>query len=68
MTARRYTPGSPHAGYQHQQPYDWRYATQQQQQAYRQAYDPYRGAPEQPTMPLPAGTACGRRSVPAQAL
>ena len=29
-------------GYQ-QNPYDWRYATQQQQQAYRQPYDPYRG-------------------------
>ena len=47
-----------HTGYQ-QQPYDWRYATQQQQhaqqraaqqqQAYRQQqpYDPYRGAPQQ---------------------
>ncbi len=37
-------------GYQ-QQPYDWRYATQQQQQAYRQPYDPYRGAPQQPHQP-----------------
>jgi putative serine protease PepD len=37
-----------HTGYQQQQPFDWRYATQQQQQAYRQAYDPYRGAPQQP--------------------
>jgi putative serine protease PepD len=37
-----------HTGYQQQQPYDWRYATQQHQQAYRQPYDPYRGAPQQP--------------------
>ena len=41
-----------HTGYQ-QQPYDWRYTTQQQQHAqqqhdYRQQpYDPYRGAPQQ---------------------
>ncbi len=42
-----------HTGYQHQQPFDWRYATQQQQQAYRQAYDPYRGAPGQPNQQLP---------------
>ncbi len=35
-----------HTGYQ-QPPYDWRYATQQQQHAHRQAYDPYRGAPQQ---------------------
>ena len=44
-----------HSGYQ-QQPYDWRYATQQQQQAYRQQYDPYRGAPQQhhqPHQPVP---------------
>ena len=42
-----------HSGYQ-QQPYDWRYATQQQQQAYRQHYDPYRGAPQQPhQQPVP---------------
>jgi putative serine protease PepD len=33
-------PGAP------QQPYDWRYATQQQ--AYRGPHDPYRGAPQQP--------------------
>ncbi|MDT5098712.1 MAG: putative serine protease PepD [Mycobacterium sp.] len=39
--------GVGHTGYQ-QQPYDWRYATQQQQHAYRQPYDPYRGAPQQP--------------------
>jgi putative serine protease PepD len=35
------------------QPYDWRYATQQNQQhsqTFRAPYDPYRGAP-QPTMP-----------------
>src|SRR3954467_4042328 len=42
-----------HTGYQQQQPVDWRYATQQQQQAYRQAYDPYRGAPAQPHQQLP---------------
>jgi putative serine protease PepD len=36
-------PGAP------QQPYDWRYATQQQ--AYRGPHDPYRGAPQQPMMP-----------------
>jgi putative serine protease PepD len=34
-----------------QQPYDWRYATQQQ---FRPPYDPYRGAPQQPSgMPMP---------------
>src|SRR5262245_17401316 len=34
-----------------QQPYDWRYATQQQ---FRPPYDPYRGAPQQPAgMPMP---------------
>jgi putative serine protease PepD len=34
-----------------QQPYDWRYATQQQ---FRAPYDPYRGAPQQPAgMPMP---------------
>ena len=42
-----------HTGYQQQQPYDWRYATQQQQHAYRQAYDPYRGAPQQPHQQVP---------------
>ena len=42
-----------HTGYQHQQPFDWRYATQQQQQAYRQAYDPYRGAQGQPNQQMP---------------
>ncbi len=41
-------------GYQQQQPYDWRYATQQQQAAYRQAYDPYRAAAQQQP---PAGVA-----------
>ncbi len=44
----------PHTGYQQQQPYDWRYATQQQQHAYRQPYDPYRGAPQQPHQQPPA--------------
>ena len=38
-------PGAP------QQPYDWRYATQQQ--AYRGPHDPYRGAPQQHAMPGP---------------
>ena len=33
-----------------QQPYDWRYATQQQ---FRAPYDPYRGAPQAPGMPMP---------------
>jgi putative serine protease PepD len=48
----------------YQQPYDWRYATQQQQhaqqraqqqqQAYRQQpYDPYRGVPQQPLQQRP---------------
>ncbi|MGB2919262.1 MAG: trypsin-like peptidase domain-containing protein [Mycobacterium sp.] len=32
-----------------EQPYDWRYATEQQRQAFRSHYDPYRGAP------MPAG-------------
>ena len=34
-----------------QQPYDWRYQTQQQQQTFRAShapYDPYRGAPQSP--------------------
>jgi putative serine protease PepD len=35
-----------------QQQYDWRYATQQQAQAFRTPYDPYRGAP-QPGIPVP---------------
>jgi putative serine protease PepD len=43
------TPGYPGAQrpapYQ-QQAYDWRYATQQQQQPYHAPYDPYRGAPQ----------------------
>ncbi|MGH3677596.1 MAG: S1C family serine protease [Mycobacterium sp.] len=41
-----------HGGYQQQQPYDWRYATQQpQQQGYRQPYDPYPRAPQPPHLP-----------------
>src|SRR5262245_49791437 len=32
-----------------QQPYDWRYATQQQ---FRPPYDPYRGAPQPSGMPM----------------
>jgi putative serine protease PepD len=39
--------------YQQQQPYDWRYATQQQTQQFRAPYDPYRGAPQSPGMPMP---------------
>src|SRR5258708_35976777 len=38
---------------QPQQQYDWRYATQQQTQAYRTPYDPYRGAPQPSGMPVP---------------
>ncbi len=64
----RYSPppqphGRGHTGYQQQQPYDWRYATQQQQHAqqqrgqqyaYRQQpYDPYRGAPQPPPQQRP---------------
>ncbi|ULE31279.1 S1C family serine protease [Mycobacterium sp. IDR2000157661] len=41
-------PGAQRPGPYQQQPYDWRYATQQQ--PYRAPYDPYRGAP----MPQPA--------------
>jgi putative serine protease PepD len=33
-----------------QQPYDWRYATQQQ---FRTPYDPYRGAPQPSGIPMP---------------
>jgi putative serine protease PepD len=33
-----------------QQPYDWRYATQQQ---FRAPYDPYRGAPQTSNVPMP---------------
>jgi putative serine protease PepD len=49
-------PGYPgaHRPYQQQptqqQPYDWRYATQQQ---FRTPYDPYRGAPQPSGMPIP---------------
>ncbi len=54
-----------HTGYQQQQPYDWRYATQQQQ-AYRQAYDPYRGAPQQPHHTHQQPSAGGRHPQPLQ--
>ncbi|MCV7150084.1 S1C family serine protease [Mycolicibacterium pyrenivorans] len=37
------------SGAYEQQRYDWRYATEQQRQAFRAQYDPYRGAP------MPAG-------------
>ncbi len=51
-----------HTGYQ-QQPYDWRYATQQQpQQGYRQPYDPYRGAPQQPHPAAPPPRPAPKRS------
>jgi len=59
-------PGYPQAprqaGYQQQQPYDWRYATQQQQ--YRQPYDPYRAAhPGNPgPVQVPGPAPSGRRS------
>lgn len=42
----------PNPYHQQQQSYDWRYATQANQQQYRAAYDPYRGAP-QPTAVMP---------------
>lgn len=35
------------------QPYDWRYQTQQQQQAFRAPYDPYGGAPQPATARFP---------------
>ncbi|MCH9735363.1 MAG: trypsin-like peptidase domain-containing protein [Actinomycetia bacterium] len=38
-------PGQQRPGAYEQQPYDWRYATEQQRQAFRAPYDPYRGAP-----------------------
>ena len=49
------TPGYPGAQRPgpYQQPYDWRYATQQQQQPYRSPYDPYRGAPVPQAPPVP---------------
>jgi len=56
------TPGYPGGAQRpgpYQQSYDWRYATQQttQQQPasapFRSAYDPYRGAPQQPVPPQP---------------
>ncbi|MBX7434148.1 trypsin-like peptidase domain-containing protein [Mycobacterium sp. Y57] len=37
--------GPQRPGSYEQQPYDWRYATEQQRQAFRPSYDPYRGAP-----------------------
>ncbi|HEX3547377.1 MAG TPA: trypsin-like peptidase domain-containing protein [Mycobacterium sp.] len=46
-------PGPQRPGPYQQQPYDWRYATQQQNQQFRAPYDPYRGAPHQPGMPGP---------------
>lgn len=46
-------PGAPRPDVPSQQPYDWRYATGQQQQ-FRSPYDPYRGA-AQPTAVLPGG-------------
>ncbi|HET9563884.1 MAG TPA: trypsin-like peptidase domain-containing protein [Mycobacterium sp.] len=50
-----------HPGYQQQQPpYDWRYATQQH--GYRQPYDPYRGAPQQPQPAAPPPRPAPKRS------
>ena len=46
-------PGAQRTGPYQQQPYDWRYATQQHQQAYRGPYDPYRGAPAPAPAPVP---------------
>ena len=37
--------GAPPSGSYEQQRYDWRYATEQQRQAFRAQHDPYRGAP-----------------------
>ncbi|MEZ0341961.1 S1C family serine protease [Mycobacterium sp. pV006] len=45
------------------QGYDWRYATEQQRQAYRSAYDPYPGAP----MPPVPGQYPGAPGAPAPA-
>jgi putative serine protease PepD len=52
------TPGYPGAQRPdpYQQPYDWRYQTQQQQQTFRAPYDPYRGAQatgRYPQAPMP---------------
>ena len=44
-------PGPQRPGPYQQQPYDWRYATQTQQQTFRAPYDPYRGAPQPPPGP-----------------
>ena len=46
--AHRPGPYQPPQPPQHQQPYDWRYATQQQ---FRAPYDPYRGAPQPSGIP-----------------
>lgn len=62
-------PAGPDAGYgaprpdayPQQQPYDWRYATGQQQQQFRAPYDPYRGA-AQPTAVLPGSQHPQKRS------
>ena len=56
MTNHPRYPQNPHPGHGPgmpgqvgpRQPYDWRYATEQQRQAFRAPYDPYRGAPMQP--------------------
>jgi putative serine protease PepD len=52
-------PQSPQAGYQ--QPYDWRYATQQMPPQYRPAYDPYQAA-RQGHSPTTSSVAPRRRS------
>ncbi|AFM18952.1 trypsin-like serine protease with C-terminal PDZ domain [Mycolicibacterium chubuense NBB4] len=54
-------PAPQRSGSFEQQAYDWRYATEQQRQAFRSPYDPYQGAPmpggpgqyPQPGMPAP---------------
>ncbi|OBK74836.1 S1C family serine protease [Mycobacterium sp. 1274761.0] len=56
-----YTGPLGHTGYP-QQPYDWRYATQQPQHTYRQPYDPYRGSPQ----PQHAGGRYPQHQVPPQ--
>jgi putative serine protease PepD len=48
----QYRPGPP-PGPPQQQPYDWRYATQQSGQQQRPPYDPYRPGPGVPTAVMP---------------
>jgi putative serine protease PepD len=54
-------PGHQRPGASHQ-PYDWRYATQQQQPGYRPPLDPYRTADSTRTMGAPMPPAAQKRS------